>query len=73
LKHDQIYIIFTQGIDQYSFKQNPTLKLAIPLGAKGCRAITNYHDTNIIHIKNVFDYDGFKELNHTVFDMKEIC
>ena len=55
------------------FKLNPTFKLSIPLGANGCKAIQNATNTNIVHIKNYFDYDGFKALNHTVFDMKEIC
>jgi hypothetical protein len=47
--------------------------LSIPLGANGCKTIKNAKDTNIVRIKNIFDYDGFKAFNQTVFDMKEIC
>jgi hypothetical protein len=47
--------------------------MKIPFGARGCKAIKNAPNTNLVHIKNTFDYDGFKQLNNTVFDLKDIC
>jgi hypothetical protein len=47
--------------------------LVIPLGASGCKKIKNAKNTNIVHIKNVIDYEGMKELYHAAFDMKEMC
>jgi hypothetical protein len=55
------------------FNDNPPFILPIPLGANGCKAIKNAEETNLVRIKNIFDYDGFKAFNQTVFDMKEIC
>jgi hypothetical protein len=70
---DTNYNIYTSRFNHTKFEDNPTFTLSTPFGARGCRTIKNVEDTRIVQIKNVFDYEGLKELNSTVFDMKEIC
>jgi hypothetical protein len=47
--------------------------LKTPFGAYGCRKVKNIGATRIVQRKNVFDYEGPKVLNSTIWDMKEVC